>query len=519
MNISVETGAIETLLLFQDDLGRASPVIRPPSRPSSHNSFNENLENMGHAEADPVHVASDLTSPETSQGGPNGQVLSSALQKPAQQSSYTYAAALGASLSGRTTPDPQVIARAPSPCLAPIGGGRVEKRSVVPTAATTQSLNGASSMNKDPSDVVTALLSMNISGNEEEDNSLPLKAEPVLDSHENYLFNIQGRQNPIKPHNFLKKANMGHVQMSSVKNNGIRADAQKSPLLANRQLDLQKSKNSYWKGSPTSTLSGGGASLSSQYQPMDVSDSLYPNYGLSGFSMEPALASMMAAGQVGTGNLPPLYENVAAASAMAIPGMESRLLGFGGGAFTLSGPEPNGLARMANQLSGGGSLQASFMDPIQLQYLRTPNYAAQLAALNDRSLDRNYSGTNYMDLIELQKAYIGALPSHQKSQYGVAVGGKSGHLNPHNSYYGNHYPGSPVAGGVLVNSPVGPGSPMRHSEFMQFSSGMRSLTPWHLDAGFGMEQGFASSLLEEFKSNKTRCFELSDIAGHIVEFR
>nr|GMC48020.1 pumilio homolog 2-like [Ipomoea batatas] len=29
---------------------------------------------------------------------------------------------------------------------------------------------------------------------------------------------------------------------------------------------------------------------------------------------------------------------------------------------------------------------------------------------------------------------------------------------------------------------------------------------------------FASSLLEEFKSNKTKCFELSEIAGHVVEF-
>ncbi|GJT44361.1 pumilio homolog 2-like protein [Tanacetum coccineum] len=38
---------------------------------------------------------------------------------------------------------------------------------------------------------------------------------------------------------------------------------------------------------------------------------------------------------------------------------------------------------------------------------------------------------------------------------------------------------------------------------------------WHLD---GADSSFASSLLEEFKSNKTKSFELAEIAGHVVEF-
>ena len=42
--------------------------------------------------------------------------------------------------------------------------------------------------------------------------------------------------------------------------------------------------------------------------------------------------------------------------------------------------------------------------------------------------------------------------------------------------------------------------------------------PWHVDTG-NIDESFASSLLEEFKSNKTKCFELSEIAGHVVEFR
>ncbi|KAM0070156.1 putative armadillo-like helical, nucleic acid binding NABP, pumilio domain-containing protein [Helianthus debilis subsp. tardiflorus] len=38
---------------------------------------------------------------------------------------------------------------------------------------------------------------------------------------------------------------------------------------------------------------------------------------------------------------------------------------------------------------------------------------------------------------------------------------------------------------------------------------------WHLDGG---ESNFASSLIEEFKSNKTKSFELSEINSHVVEF-
>jgi pumilio RNA-binding family len=180
----------------------------------------------------------------------------------------------------------------------------------------------------------------------------------------------------------------------------------------------------------------------------------------------------------------------------------------------------------------GSAVQAPFVDPMYLQYLRSSEYAAQFAALNDPSMDRNYLGNSYMNLLELQKAYLGSLLSPQKSQYGLPLGSKSGGSN-HHGYYGNpafgvgmSYPGSPMAGSVIPNSPVGPGSPIRHNELnMRFPSGMRNLAggimgPWHLDAaGMNMDESFASSLLEEFKSNKTKCFELSEIAGHVVVFR
>jgi pumilio RNA-binding family len=255
-------------------------------------------------------------------------------------------------------------------------------------------------------------------------------------------------------------------------------------------------------------------------------NSSFNNYGLGGYAGNPALTSLMT-NQYGTSNLPPLFENVAAASAMASPGMDSRILGAGlasGG----SSPDVHSLGRMGNQIAGG-ALQAPFVDPMYLQYMRTSEYAAaQLAALNDPSVvDRNYLGNSYMNLLELQKAYLGSVLSPQKSQYNVPLGGKSGNSN-HHGYYGNQaygvglsYPGSPMANS---GSPVGSGSPIRHNDLnnMRFASGLRNLAgvmgPWHLDAG-NMDESFASSLLEEFKSNKAKCFELAEISGHVVEFR
>lgn len=513
--------------IFQDDLGQATPITGHPSRPASRNAFDENIELVASAEAELTHLRNELASADTSRPGANGG--SSAGQNIGHPSSYTYAAALGASLSRSSTPDPQLVARAPSPCLTPIGSGRAgaaETRAV----GAPHSLHSTSSNNNKP-DLVGAFSEMNLSRNGTIDEQIRLapKMEQDADNHQDYLFGLPSNQNM-----FLKKSESGHLHVPSglspsdpVISNGGGADIS-AALLADRHVELQKSpavsRSPYLRASPNSPLNGGG-NLASQYQHLDSPNSSFANYGLSGFSLDPALASVMG-GQLGMGNLPPLYENAAAASAIGMPGTESRVLGGGlatGSNLTAAASEQNSLNRMANQMSGG-AVQAPFMDPLYLQYMRSSEYATQLAALND-PVDRNYLGSSYLNLLEIQKAYLGALLSPQKSLYGV--GGKSGGSN-HHGYYGNHafgigmsYPGSPLANAVIPNSPVGPGSPMRQNDSMRLPSGMRNLAggvigPWHLDGG--MNENFGSSLLEEFKSNKTKCFELSEIAGHVVEF-
>ncbi|XP_011089489.1 pumilio homolog 2 [Sesamum indicum] len=510
--------------IFQEDLNRATPVSGHPSRPASRNAFDENASAIGSAEAELALLRRDLTSSDPVHSPSNIQ-SSSAAQHAGPPVSYSYAAALGASLSRSSTPDPQRIARAPSPCPTPIGGGRAansEKRNI----NGPNSFNGASSHSNESADLVAALSGMNLSNGIMDEENRSSRIEQDADDHKNYLFNLQGGQNNARQQTYMKK-HEGQFNMSSVPqpgkmvpsdsgvNNGSGSDISNTSLQAELQKNGVPSNNSYLKGSSNAAVNG-GAGLLSQYQHLDSPNSSFSNYGLGGYPMSPI------SGQLGSPNLPPLFENAAAASAMAVPGMDSRLLG--GSNLGAASVDQN-LGRLGNQIAGS-ALQAPFVDPLYLQYLRTAEYAAaQVAALNDPSVDRNYMGNSYMDL--LQKAYLGNLLSPPKSQYNVPLGGKTSASSPH-GYYANptfgiglSYPGSPLASPVIPNSAGGPGSPMRHGEFnMRFPGGLRNVAgnvigPWHLD---NIDNSFASSLLEEFKSNKTKCFELSEIAGHVVEF-
>ncbi|KAJ0626497.1 putative armadillo-like helical, nucleic acid binding NABP, pumilio domain-containing protein [Helianthus annuus] len=389
--------------IFQDDLTRSSPPSRLPSRPASRNAFENSDETVG------------------ATGAQNSKGLSA---------SYSYAAALAASLSRSGTPDPQHISRVPSPVPTPIGGQRVN-----PNLKPQTPFDVGSSQFKESEDLAAALSGMSLSNA------------------------VTGES--------TKRAQFDH---SSGSNN----------------LYVDGSSNNFYGGW----------------------DPSYSNYGTTGYS---ANSPQMMSSQGPSLNLPPLFENAAAtANAMAFPGVESRF-----------GMESQSPSRIAAQMAGN----TSYIDPVYLQYLRTTEYAAaaQIAALNDPTV-----GNSYLDL--LQKAYLANISSPQKSQYGGPYGGKTASPN-HHGYYGNpglglglSYPGSPLLS-PLPNSPRGPGSPIRLGELnTRFSPQLRNLGggggggimgPWHLDGGDG---SFGSTLLDEFKSNKTKSFELFEIAGHVVEF-
>ncbi|KAM1819729.1 hypothetical protein ACFX15_001292 [Malus domestica] len=499
--------------IIQDDIHNTN-VSRHPSRPASRNAFDDGVE------------ASD-----TQFAHLQGM---SAVQNGGSSSSHTYASALGASLSRSNTPDPQLVARAPSPRIPPVGRVSSMDKKI---GNGQNSFNGASLNVNESADLAAALSGMNLStnGRIDEDNRARSQMQHEIDNHHN-LYDMQGDWNHIKQNSYLNKSDSGNFHLHSAsqssnksyqnmgRGSGFGRDLNSPSYMSDDLVDINNpavsSGNSYLRG-PVPALNGRGSSHS-HYQ--NVENTSFPNYGYSG---SPSSPSMMGS-PLGNGSLPPLFENAAAASAMG---------GLDSGAFGGMSLGPNLLAAAAELQNirvgnhgGGSALQVPMMDPLYVQYLRSNEYAAaQLAALNDPTKDREGMGNTYMDLLGLQKAYLGQLLSPQKSQFGAPYIGKSGSLN--HGYYGNpayghgmSYSGTPLGGPLLPNSPVGPGSPARHGERnLRFSSGLRNMGgglmgAWHSENGGNLDESFASSLLDEFKSNKTKCFELSEISGHVVEF-
>ncbi|KAG7637839.1 putative armadillo-like helical, nucleic acid binding NABP, pumilio domain-containing protein [Arabidopsis thaliana] len=439
--------------IFQADMGH--PVVQQPSRPASRNTFDENVDS-------------------------NNNLSPSASQGIGAPSPYSYAAVLGSSLSRNGTPDPQGIARVPSPCLTPIGSGRVSSNDKRNTSNQSP-FNGVTSGLNESSDLVNALSGLNLSGTGGLDERG--QAEQDVEKVRNYMFGLQDGHNEVNPHGFPNRSDQARGTASC--------------------------RNSQMRGSQGSAYNS-GSGVANPYQHHDS-----PNY----YALNPAVASMMA-NQLGTNNYSPMYEN--ASATLGYSAMDSRLHG---GSFVSSGQnlsESRNIGRVGNRMMGGGTGHPSHLaDPMYHQYARFSENADSFDLLNDPSMDRNY-GNSYMNMLEIQRAYLGS----QKSQYGLPY--KSGSPNSH-SYYGSptfgsnmSYPGSPLAHHGMPNSLMSPYSPMRRGEVnMRYPAATRNYTggvmgSWHMDAS--LDEGFGSSMLEEFKSNKTRGFELSEIAGHVVEF-
>ncbi|KAL9238750.1 hypothetical protein vseg_013131 [Gypsophila vaccaria] len=476
--------------IFQNDLGRSNPPSRQPSRPASCNTYDENVDALGSAEAELSLLRRKATN---IQGA-------SAPQNVASPNSYSYAAALGTS-SRSTTPDPQHIARVPSPCPTPIGEGRAgaAKKNV----ASPNSFNGMPLGMNDSADIVAALNGMNLTTNGATDNGNNFTSQIKHDGsdQQKYMYNMHSDHEHGKKHPYLRKSDSGNYHMPSAPHSAARGNIGASEL---RSPHVERPKPGFNTGVPyskgLSPASLNGGSLSPHYNQLDGTGSSFANYGLSGFSLNSGVPSMMAS-QLSNYNLPPLLENVAAASAMGMHGLDTRLM--------------TGDSGRIGSPTFGNAAQASPQDAMYLQYLRSAEYAAQIAAASDQSAADKY----YMEL--LQNAYLGSPMSPQKGQFGADMRSKS--RGSSHGYYGNHaygvgmgYPGSPLSSPVIPNSPGGPRSPIRQNDFnMRYPASMRNLGglgPWHMDSSFG------SSLLEEFKSNKAKCFELSEIAGHVVEF-
>lgn len=507
-----------------------------PSRTASRNAFNDGADPLRSAEAQ-ISLHCEIGPVDGLQPGGNVQNVA-AVQKNDLPTSHTFASVLGSSLSRSGTPDPQLVARAPGFSLPPVGERLVGTEKKANNGSF--SFNNVSSGTVESDDLVAALSGLNLSttASMDEDIIAQLKLQQEVDDRQRLLFDLQGGQNHIRQHPYPKTSESQHMSLPFVPqsakssyhdlgwDSGDVVDLSNLTLKPSELLEQSRSTlssaNSYLKAPSAVSVASPG---SPYYPNVDVANGAFASYGPGGCSMNSAAPAMMA-NHINSSNVALLSENATIASGMASPGMDSRAAG----GFS-SGSNFSGVADLQTLNSIGNHPAAAALqmpiNPLYVHYLRAAEYAAQVAAnLNDPSIERAYMGNSYADLLGIQNAYFGLLPQQEK-QYGMFIG-KAGGLNQ--GYYGNPafglgYPGSPLSSPVLPVSPGGPGSFLRHSERnIRLSSGIRNSSGgamgfWQSD-GTGMKgENSVSSLLEEFKSSKTKCYELSDIAGHVVEFR
>ncbi|XVE52640.1 hypothetical protein DITRI_Ditri02bG0138400 [Diplodiscus trichospermus] len=421
--------------IFQDDMNHEMEISSHPSRPSSRNAFDDGIET---SETQFANLHHDLRSVDTLLSSVN-KIGMPLIQKVGSSASHTYAFSLGVSLPRSITPDLHHAASAPSPRIASISSS-MGKRSVTGpntlNGVGSNSFNGVSVSVGESAELVAALSGLNLSTNGavDEENHSQSETDLGLDHHH------------IKQNSYLNKFEPEQCQSHST------AHSAKGPCLnmsksIGKGMDLKKS-SLLADGQGRSTPTVNGAASPPILQSVDNMNFMFPNYSVSGFPLNPSSPPMLG-NRLGSGTLPPSFENATAPSATGGTGLESRALAVG---MALN---PNLIAAVAElqNFSGlgnhnaGNALQAPLLDPLYLQYLRSNELAAaQVAALNDSMIDREYGGNSYLDSLGLQKAYLGAL---QESYYG----------NPALSL-GMSYPGSPFVGALFLNSPVGSGSPV-----------------------------------------------------------
>ncbi|XP_043700603.1 pumilio homolog 4-like isoform X2 [Telopea speciosissima] len=472
--------------MLQEGLVWPTPVSGNLSRPVSRSAFDDVVEPMGISDPQLMQLRNGVESMEGLHSGTTAPGLVR-VQSFGSSVSQSFASAVGSSLSRNATPEPQLVGRPPAPGFPPMGG-RVSSAEKKVTGSNA--FHNISSSMVDTADIAATLSGLSMSKNRlyDEDSHAQSQLKQEFNNQSNFPCDMpnghsQGLQHPHVDKPEAETLTIPTIYKDLAKKNATLTDLNVSKMNLDGQMNFPKRASSS-AGLYTKVPSLGSAGFEGpnvHYQNTDLPRTDFVGYMTHGHSINQRLNSALN-DHLDTGSI-----------------------------------EGQNLSRSGNQVGSG--LQVPVMDPLYLQYLqRNSDYAAQAAAtLRDPSLGRNYLSSSHAEFLGFQKAYLEALLVQQKQQYGMPFLGKSGTLN--HGYYGTPafglgmpYPGSPM------------GSPIRQNErvsrfpSMTRSSMGGSVGSWHSENDGNMEESFASSLLEEFKNNKTRCFELSEIVDHAVEF-
>ncbi|KAJ7970499.1 putative Pumilio [Quillaja saponaria] len=459
--------------ILQEGLDQSASLSGRLSRPASRTAYSDILNATGLAESHPAGLFNGMESMEGLHSGAVTQGLVG-VQNHGVTVTHGFASSVGSSLSRGTTPEPQIIGRSHGSGLPPVGSKvpSTEKKNVIGLNVQNVHASGLPELG----DIVSSLSGLNLSKTRQGglDSRLKSQLQMDIDDQSDLLLN-------------MPSGNKNYINLA--RENGIMANL--NAMSSNEQVNFPKRTYS--------------------------STSLYSKVNLTGLGI-------------------PEESNI---HHQSINGSSVDFGGHVSGAYPVNLKLNAGLKNNLDTASNGRGdgqmnsigkqvrpdLNSPIADPRFLHHLqRASDYSMRaMPGPTDLSQLRNYSGTSHGEL----EAYREAMLVQQKQQYELLHLHKSGGFNY--AFYGNHpyglgssYSGNQMANSVLPS--LGSGSPVFENErVMRFTSMMRSpmggsVGSLHTDIGNNMEGRFASSLLDEFKNDKTRSFELSDIFGHVVQF-
>ena len=165
------------------------------------------------------------------------------------------------------------------------------------------------------------------------------------------------------------------------------------------------------------------------------------------------------------------------------------------------------------------------MDPHQVQYIqKMSNHGKHSACVaGNSSQGLNFVGSHGHDNFQsLEKAYLEALLLQQAQQFQSHILQKPGTVNHHQYQCSpgfNPYVAS-FQGNMLQSSrDCSRSSMVQNEKCAQIQSSLVSQKGENTGSCGSNSKGRFESLLEMLKNNKTKSLELSDILGHVVEFR
>ncbi|XWS11632.1 hypothetical protein CRYUN_Cryun37aG0015400 [Craigia yunnanensis] len=263
-----------------------------------------------------------------------------------------------------------------------------------------------------------------------------------------------------------------------------------------------------------------GNPLYPNYQP----SGLYaPQYNVGGYAVNPAFLPPFMGRYPSHGAVPVPFDSTASGSSF-----NNRTSSASTGEST---PHTSDLQHLGHFYGQHGLvLPPSLVDPLHMQYLQhsfSNVYGASVQ--HDHLAPAGVSGGQVDSFVQKEStaaAYIGdpKLQPLINGRLSISNPGKDESIG--GSYYGGHpsmgviaqYPMSPLASPLMPSSLVGGMSPLGCRNEIRFPP-KGPYSGWQGQRVNSFKDSKRHSFLDELKSSNARKFELSDISGHIVEFR